>query len=158
MARWRAHRCRGADPFGSDPPQERSAVHISIGLVSATVERFPEKVITIRARFGVQRMIRIIELNRLFAISALFRGDAMRGESEERTYCIMDCGPLIETNAANLLSTASRIAPLPASQLCPTQKFRLTFAYGRLGSMPATRELSKYRGCHVTFSRPIARP
>ena len=28
MARWRAHRCRGADPFGSDAPQGRSAVHI----------------------------------------------------------------------------------------------------------------------------------
>ncbi len=28
MARWRAHRCRGADPFGSDAPQPRSARHI----------------------------------------------------------------------------------------------------------------------------------
>ena len=28
MARWRAHRCRGADPFGDDAPQRQSAVHI----------------------------------------------------------------------------------------------------------------------------------
>ena len=28
MERWCAHRCRGADPFGPDAPQQSSAVHI----------------------------------------------------------------------------------------------------------------------------------
>ena len=55
-----------------------------------------------------------------FAMSVVFLAATMRGESEETMYSIVDCGPLMKTNAANLLSTASRIAPLPAFQLCPT--------------------------------------
>jgi hypothetical protein len=55
-----------------------------------------------------------------FAMSVVFLACTMRGGSEEIMYSIVDCGTPMNTNAANLLSIASRIAPLPAFQLCPT--------------------------------------
>ena len=57
-----------------------------------------------------------------FAMSAVFLACAMRDESEETTYSIVDCGPLMNTNAANLLSIASRIAPFPHSSYAPRKR------------------------------------